>query len=115
MSEQTKTIDKEILNKIKQIILDTANTYNIKIHKIILFGSRARGDYREYSDWDILIVTEDKLDKELEDNFYLEVGRKLVKLNIIPEIIISAKEEFEKYKYLKGFIYYWADKEGIIL
>jgi len=31
--------------------------YGIEIDKIILFGSRARGDYREDSDWDILIVT----------------------------------------------------------
>uniref|UniRef100_A0A7C4NTJ7 Nucleotidyltransferase domain-containing protein n=1 Tax=Thermodesulfobacterium geofontis TaxID=1295609 RepID=A0A7C4NTJ7_9BACT len=29
----------------------------IEIDKLILFGSRARGDYKKYSDWDLLIVT----------------------------------------------------------
>ncbi|BFI73722.1 nucleotidyltransferase [Nanoarchaeota archaeon] len=112
---EQKQIQSEILNKIKQIILDTANNYNIKINKIILFGSRARGDYREDSDWDILIITEDKLDRKIEKDFYSDVSWELTTDDIIPAIIIVSKEEFEKYKDLKGFIYYWADKEGIIL
>lgn len=29
---------------------------------VILFGSRARGDYREQSDWDFLILTSMKID-----------------------------------------------------
>jgi len=49
------------LKLIKEIILKTAKKHNIEIDKIILFGSRARGDYREDSDWDILIVTRKKL------------------------------------------------------
>ena len=28
----------------------------IAVEKVILFGSRARGDYRPDSDWDILVV-----------------------------------------------------------
>ena len=35
-----------------------------------LFGSRARGDFRPDSDWDILIlVDEDKVTNDLEDKF----------------------------------------------
>lgn len=35
-----------------------------------LFGSRARGDNREDSDWDILILVDsDKVTNEIEDNF----------------------------------------------
>lgn len=40
-----------ILNEIKTCI----NSYN-KEAKIFLFGSRARGDYRVDSDWDIMIL-----------------------------------------------------------
>ncbi|BFI73731.1 nucleotidyltransferase [Nanoarchaeota archaeon] len=116
MPEQTKAIDKEILNKIKQIILDTANNYNIKINKIILFGSRARGDYNEYSDWDILIVTEDKLNKELETHFSYCVHRKLVDLlDSAIDLLIIDKEKFEERKNDIGYVYYWANKEGIVL
>ncbi len=54
----------EKLKLIKETILNVARKHNIEIDKIILFGSRARGDYKEDSDWDILIVTKKKLPKK---------------------------------------------------
>lgn len=38
--------------------------------EVFLFGSRARGDNREDSDWDILILIDsNKVTNEIEDNF----------------------------------------------
>ena len=38
--------------------------------EVILFGSRARGDHKIDSDWDILILIKDsKVTNEIEDNF----------------------------------------------
>ena len=37
--------------------------------KVILFGSRARGDARQDSDWDILILIKDKVSTEIERTF----------------------------------------------
>lgn len=37
--------------------------------KVILFGSRARGDARQDSDWDILILIKDKVSTEIERAF----------------------------------------------
>lgn len=34
--------------------------------KVILFGSRARGDYNSNSDWDFLILTSKKSDENLK-------------------------------------------------
>ncbi len=53
------------LRRIKNIIPKTAEKFNVKIERIILFGSRAKGKAKKYSDWDILIITEKKLDKEI--------------------------------------------------
>ena len=61
----------ETLKLIREAILNIAKQHNIKIDKIILFGSRARGDYKEDSDWDILIVTEEKLDKKDTGRFLI--------------------------------------------
>ncbi len=55
----------ERLKLIKEIILNVAKKYNIEVDKIILFGSRARGDYREDSDWDLLIVTKNRLNRKI--------------------------------------------------
>ncbi|MGB0880845.1 MAG: nucleotidyltransferase domain-containing protein [Polaribacter sp.] len=38
--------------------------------EMYLFGSRARGDFKDLSDWDILIlVDENKITNEIEDKF----------------------------------------------
>lgn len=34
--------------------------------KVILFGSKARGDSKKDSDWDFLILTSQKVDEELK-------------------------------------------------
>ncbi len=105
--------DRETLRKIKDIILKTAEKFNIKIERIILFGSRAKGKAKKYSDWDIIIITEKKLDKNILDDFWLEVDRELVEIGIIPEIIVVEKDVVEKYRSHKGYVYYYALKEGI--
>lgn len=66
-------MDKEIINKIKYTVLD----FDPKA-EIILFGSRARGDEKPDSDWDLLILTSfainEKKKRELRDKlFYVEL------------------------------------------
>ncbi|MEM5828359.1 MAG: nucleotidyltransferase domain-containing protein [Candidatus Aenigmatarchaeota archaeon] len=93
----------ENLKKIKEIILQTAKEMNIEIDKIILFGSRARGDYREDSDYDLLIVTKEKLEREKERKFKIEISLKVVnELECAIDIFVYSKEEFEKYKNTYG-------------
>jgi len=103
------------LKVIKQVILDIASKHGVEVDRIILFGSRARGDYSEDSDWDILIVTKKKLDKETKEKLWLEVGRMLVRHEIIPEIIIASSEEMRKYGRYYGFVHYQALTEGKVL
>ncbi len=102
-----------LLKRIKKVITEIANKLEIEIEKIILFGSRARGDYRKESDWDVLIVTKEKLDWRLRKDFLAEVLRKLVKLKIKTEVLIIDKDSLEEYKKWKGFVYYHALAEGI--
>lgn len=51
---------KAFLNKIKEAIRSVDETA-----EVILFGSRARGDNKQDSDWDILVLT------DKEDNYAL--------------------------------------------
>jgi len=104
------------LKLIKEIILNTAKKHNIEIDKIILFGSRARGDYREDSDWDILIVTKKKVEKDVKRDFSYEIDYKLIELLDKPvDIILVDKNYYEEKRKHKGFIYYWATVEGAVL
>jgi len=46
---------------IVKIINDVLEEKGIKVKKIILFGSRAKGDFKQDSDWDLMIVTDRNL------------------------------------------------------
>lgn len=60
MKSRTKEISKRIRDYIN-LIDATA--------EVILYGSRARGDERDYSDWDILILTDYPTDLSVEAKF----------------------------------------------
>ena len=97
---------------IKEIITKTAKKYNIEIDRIILFGSRARGDFKKDSDWDILIVTKEKLDRKMKVDFWYEIYKNI---EVPVDIIIASKESFEKYKKSGGFVYVHAVREGKVI
>lgn len=40
--------------------------YGLRLKKVLLYGSRARGDFREDSDYDILVVLEGPFDRWAE-------------------------------------------------
>ena len=68
--------NRAILNQIKKVVRNTAPEGS----SILLFGSRARGDARKGSDWDILIV----LPKDqLKQEDYDQVSYPLVELGWI--------------------------------
>jgi len=104
------------LRVIKKVILEVAKKHGIEIDKIILFGSRARGKSREDSDWDILIVTKEKLKEDEFWSFYSRLNEKLITIleSPVDVIVVDRKEFGEKSRY-GGFLHYWAEKEGVIV
>lgn len=57
------------MNATEQHILKTFKSLlrtKVKVHKLVLFGSRARGDADRFSDMDVLVVVE-TLDNTTED------------------------------------------------
>ena len=86
--------DEKILNKIVAAINKT-----VPDSEIYLYGSRARGDYKKMSDWDLLILLNSKnipfsLEKKLIDNLFeieLETGE------VFSPIIYSKSEWINKY------------------
>lgn len=82
--------DAEFLQAIKQSVLQIAPKA-----EVWLFGSRARGDAREDSDWDFLVLTDKPTDKvlkwQLRDNlFEIELAA-----NKVIGSIIHSKQDWE--------------------
>ncbi len=103
----------EDLKRIKDIVFYVAKAHNIQINKIILFGSRARGDFREGSDWDIAIILEGNVNKERINRFWMDVYRKLVDKKMYVDVLVFDKETHRRNKRYRGLINYWIEREGI--
>jgi uncharacterized protein len=84
----------------------------IVIQKIILFGSRARGDARKSSDWDFIVVGKDALEHQAKKDIWLSINRKLVEHYIDADVLIERKMDFDKDKFDTGKMTYYAFKEG---
>lgn len=100
----------KIRNRISKTIHD-----NDPRAEAYLFGSRARGDFKDNSDWDILIlVDESKVTNELEDKFREDLY----------DIELDAGQVISTFIYTKDYwsnnllyspLYNNVKKEGIIL
>ncbi len=97
---QLKEQQKLDLNKIVHSVSKIGNVVGI-----ILFGSQARGDYDEYSDYDLLILFENKaLMWQTWDELFRVIGDLKMNLHAIPETLEELKnanpvflEELSKY------------------
>jgi predicted nucleotidyltransferase len=94
---------KEIIKRILKVITPD---------KIILFGSRARGNARNDSDYDLLIVKDDIINSnKIEGEIYIS----FVGLEAPVDIILTTSEKLEKYKDTIGYVYKSALKDGIVV
>lgn len=82
---------------------------------ILLFGSRARHDHTDDSDYDLMIITKDFHDNKQVRVFKSMLRKKLAHNHIPADIIIQCKEEVELKKKITGHIVRQALKEGITL
>jgi predicted nucleotidyltransferase len=74
------------VNHLREFLIDR----NIRIHKVIVFGSYAKGGYRKYSDIDIAIVSRDFEGKDIFEKAEMLKGLKwfMVKKILLPLDIV---------------------------
>ncbi|MBO6118579.1 MAG: nucleotidyltransferase domain-containing protein [Bacteroidales bacterium] len=97
-----------------ELLRKTANSVVPSDGKAILFGSRARGDNRDDSDWDLLVIfNKDKLTWEdknkISDAFYdleLQTGQLMIP-------IIHTKKFWEQTKHT--IFHKEVERDGIVL
>jgi predicted nucleotidyltransferase len=85
-------------------------TLSLDPHSIWLFGSRARGDHRPDSDFDILVVLRDELGAKTHD--YRYALEPVLGTGLPCDIVPTAFSEFENSKNEPGTIAYAATHEG---
>ncbi len=105
----TRTVPKD--PRLEEAVRRLASAY--EPDAIYLFGSRARGDAREWSDWDLLLVVPDEAPRERK---MAEIAYStLWGLNFPAEIHIYRRSKFERQKHLFGSLPAEVASEGIVL
>ena len=87
----------------------------LNYEEIILFGSRARGDSSEKSDYDFMIVMKNNLIPREKIKLSSLLRKKLAKKGIDADLVIKSKAELYDYKTKIGSVVREALKEGITL
>ena len=114
-------------DELEKIITTICNNCS-DVEKIILFGSYARGDYKEkkdlaedrksghVSDYDILVVTKEAI-TALDTNLWHEIGEKCrnLKLSADPRILTHDIEELNNKLSVGQYFYSDIKKEGIVI
>ncbi len=91
--KQTNKIKDEVIKN----FLNSISHYKKYIKEIYLFGSRCRKDWRPDSDYDILIVVENK-DRFIIDNLYDVVMDILLTTGRLVSLKVFAASEFNRLK-----------------
>ena len=107
-----KSLDKN-LEIAKKIIMEEVEKAGYEVERIILFGSRARGDYKEGSDWDFFIVIDKNIFKEDMKMILRNIRRRMAVNNISNDIVIKSKDTYKNQKNDTGFLSYYVNKEGV--
>ncbi|NPV87631.1 MAG: nucleotidyltransferase domain-containing protein [Anaerolineae bacterium] len=83
-----------------------------KPEKIILFGSHARGDARDDSDLDLLVVLEGVEKPRAES---VRLLRALRGLAVPVDILVTTPQRLERYRHTNGLVYQSALLEGKVI
>ena len=107
-TDLTKVLQ-ELTTQIQQLLGD-------KLNKIVLFGSYARGDNREWSDVDILVLT--NLSPQENDAIFHELNKIFSRLGLEYDILLSLclidKSSYDSRKEFHPF-YQNIEIDGVVL
>jgi predicted nucleotidyltransferase len=85
----------------------------INPRRVILFGSRARGDARENSDWDVMIVVDDDTRQEQVNWQVMGEVRRGVRAAL--ELIPFRESTFRERQNVEGSLPWRAATEGLVV
>ncbi|MCF8233180.1 MAG: nucleotidyltransferase domain-containing protein [Bacteroidales bacterium] len=103
MNQETENITRLIRQSINKVDSNA---------EVILYGSRARGDERADSDWDILVLTNYPVDFAIEDKFRDALFDLELETGEVLTLFVYSKKEWQERQRFSPF-YHNVQREGI--
>ncbi|MCS7309386.1 MAG: nucleotidyltransferase domain-containing protein [Armatimonadetes bacterium] len=107
--------EQALLRQAVEVICSVAQQHGVEVVQIYLFGSRARGEGEEESDWDFYVVTSEPMTRAQQRLILQEAKRVLAKMHLPNDILLERYAQFEKFKQLVGHIAHEVGQEGVRL
>ena len=83
--------------------------------RVILFGSRGRDDFDDYSDYDILVISDRNLNSKEKRQYAGRIRKKMAVLGIPADVIVKTKDDVHYYSDKIGSVVREAVRGGITL
>ena len=106
-------IENENIKDIKREILEVLDEVGVSASRIILFGSRARGDSTSQSDWDFLIISGEDVSREEKRKIAHRVRRRLAESYLTCDVIVKSEQEVEERRNSIGSVVKGVMEEGL--
>jgi predicted nucleotidyltransferase len=97
----------EAIKWLTELLIEAA-----KPKRIIMFGSQARGEAGEDSDFDVMVVEEGVSDRAAE---MVRLNRLLRSLDVAVDLLVVSAEKFNYWCDTPGNVYFEAATEGEVL
>jgi predicted nucleotidyltransferase len=103
----------EVVAQAKAIIHEVVERAGYRVLRILLFGSRARGDARPDSDWDFFVITDRELTRAEKQSIQTELSLRFAQLGFYADVVFQSDAQTEARKGNTGFLTYYALKDGV--
>ncbi len=104
------TVDVELLQRCKRAIRQVVPDADV-----ILYGSRARGDAHEYSDYDILIIVSGTVDMKLKEKILDHVYPLELETGAVLTLFTYSKQKWDSPLYRAMPFHKNVESEGVLL
>jgi predicted nucleotidyltransferase len=103
----------DILRRAKQVILEEVERAGFQLCRVLLFGSRARGEARPNSDWDFYISITPTAPAKTRWEIADRICERLADEGIWADVFVQSEETVLQRVNDTGYLTYYVLKEGV--